>query len=180
MINPGIDPHYLFKDPMQIKKIIYDKKKIPFITGKMLPTLLDLQVIANSSIYSNKLDIPMLFLVSMKDRLCQPNFVMNLYGKLKNPRKEIVFFDQAKHEVLQDEEYPEARGKILEWSESCVESAVRFKMPKYIKFNYSVVDWRKASKTVAVLVLVLYLVFKRKRLVRIFQLMFASKFAKIK
>ena len=165
---------------MQVKKIIYDKKKVPFITGKMLPTLLDIQVNANSNIYSNKLSVPMLFLVSMKDRLCQPNFVMNFYGKLRNPRKEIVFFDHAKHEVLQEVEYSEARGKIIEWSESCVDSAVKFNMPKYIRFNYSIVDWRKASKTVAALLVVLYLVFKRKRFVRIFQLMFASKFANIK
>lgn len=179
IINPGVEPHLLFNDPMQMHKILNDKIKVPYLSGKMLPTFLDLQVIINSNIYSNKLNIPMLFLISMKDSLCQPNFVMNIYSKLKNPQKEIVFFEKAKHEVLQEAEYSEALEKILDWTESVRANAIGFKAPRYIKFNYSIVDWRKVSKKVVLLLFVLYLVFKRKRILRIFQMIFTSKFSKM-
>ena len=112
-MNPGIDIHYLTKNPLNLKRNLNDRLLIPFGCTKMLQTFLDIRDIIFKKIYPNeKISVPIMFLLSLKDKLCNPEFSLKFYNLLKNKDKRYALFDDGRHEVIFDEEQPEVLEKI--------------------------------------------------------------------
>jgi alpha-beta hydrolase superfamily lysophospholipase len=112
-MNPGIDPHFLTKNPMNIDRAVKDRLMLPVGCTKMLQTFLDIRDIIFKKIYPNSnISVPLLFVISLKDRLCNPEFSLNFFNSLSKRRNRIAMFDDGRHEILFDEEWPEVSEKI--------------------------------------------------------------------
>ena len=173
-MNPGVDPHFLTKNPHNIPKIINDRLMIPFACTIMLKTFMDIRDIIFKKIYKNhKISVPLLFLISLKDALCSPEFSLKFYNSLKKQDKRLVLFDDGRHEVIFDEEQPEVLEKIDDFVKEIEQRAQSsggeprlFTVPSYVNFNYSVFDWKKLFKFVVLVVVLGYLGKRRKRIAR--------------
>ena len=96
-----------------MKRNIKDRLLVPFGCSKMLQTFLDIRDIIFKKIYPNeKISVPIIFLLSLKDKLCNPEFSLKFYNLLKNKDKRYALFDDGRHEVIFDEEQPEVLEKI--------------------------------------------------------------------
>lgn len=86
---------------------------VPFSCAKMLQTFLDIRDIIFKKIYPNdKISVPLLFLLSIKDELCNPEFSIDFYNSLNKKDKRLALFNDGRHEVIFDEEQPEVLDKI--------------------------------------------------------------------
>ena len=113
VMNPGIDPHFLTKDPMNIDRAVNDRLLIPIACTKMLQTFLDIRDLIFKKIYPNSnISVPLLFVISLKDNLCSPEFSLKFYNSLKRGRHRLAMFDDARHEIMFDEEWPEVLEKV--------------------------------------------------------------------
>lgn len=113
VINPGIDIHFLSKSPVNLHRNMQDRVMVPFSCAKMLQTFLDIRDIIFKKIYPNdKISVPLLFLLSIKDELCNPEFSIDFYNSLNKKDKRLALFNDGRHEVIFDEEQPEVLDKI--------------------------------------------------------------------
>ena len=161
-MSPGIDPHMLTKNKQNIHLIINDNLNVPFMTAKMLQTFLDIRNIIFQEIYSDRFNIPILFLVSLKDKICVPQFAIKYYNRMVNSKKELVIFEDGRHEIIFDEEYQEILDRLGDWFTQVNVAPTLFSVPKYIKFNYSCFDWRYTFKVILLIVGLGYLLKKRR------------------
>ena len=141
--------------------------KIPYICGKMLQTFLDIRNILFQNIYPNNFKMPVKFMISLDDKICDPEFALQFYNDLKNGDKYLKLFDFGKHEFLHDEEYPDALESIDQWIESKNQQPVLFSAPKYVKFNYSTFDWKNYLKVMFFVIFIVYIIKKQKNIISI-------------
>lgn len=113
MFNPGVDPHNLTKNPLNIERIINDRLMLPVGCLKMLQTFLDIRDIIFKKIYPNsQISVPILFMLGLKDKLCTPDFSLKFYNSLRKKCKRLVMLEDGRHEFMFDEEQIEAIEKI--------------------------------------------------------------------
>ena len=141
----------------------------------MLQTYLDLHNVIFQEIYSNQIKVPILFLVSENDQICRPEFALKYFKKVVSKRKEIVVLKNRVHDMLYDEEYPEMLNTIDKWLLKCSNNPPCFSFPESIKIDYSCFNWKYYIKVVFFMVVIGYLLKKRRGVLRIVSQLFRLK-----
>lgn len=105
--------------------------------------------------------MPVLFLIGEKDTLCHPKFAYDLFQSLENVDKQIITFPEGKHEPMLDYEQKQLIEEIWKWRNLKKNKEIPFEMPKYIKFTYSTIKYKKLLK-ICFIIFVLILFQKKK------------------
>jgi alpha-beta hydrolase superfamily lysophospholipase len=96
VVNSGINPHWLSKDNMFVKRIFEDRFMIPLATIKMVKTLIALASALERKNDKVFINCPILFICSEKDKLTPINLAMNYFNKLQCKEKKFSFNESGK------------------------------------------------------------------------------------
>lgn len=133
-----------------------DYAKVPYLTAKMLQTFLDLSNILGNKNERHQFKIPLLFVISSRDQLCEPQYAYDLYGSIINSDKNIKILEDAKHEAILDIEESVILQEISEWVQKKQTSIQKFEMPVYIKFEQSSLRLKKYLKLLLMILALIY------------------------
>lgn len=117
-ISNGIDPD----DLSHVKKNVTQYREDPlvhkWVTASLFQELIDTQVRLEET--ELRLKIPTLFMVPGKDRIVDPEAVIEFADELDAPNKEVITFPTSFHEVLHEKTAKHAYDKTKTWLENLI------------------------------------------------------------